>query len=66
MVAPTCVSITEAQQRFAADHGATPGIRAAWSDGSVFFYREAEHGVERWLVDCDGHIRDLAWFRDRH
>jgi hypothetical protein len=54
--------LTRAQLDFADKHGAHAGLSSAVVDGSVFFYREYEAGSERWLVEPDGGISDVAWF----
>ncbi len=52
--------LTTAQMRFAREPGARPGF-ARVRDGSVFFYRDDHAGTERWLVDCQGDVLDVAY-----
>ena len=54
--------LTPAQMRFAREHRARPKL-VRESDGSVFFYRGDYRGTERWLVDSQGDVLDVEYFR---
>jgi hypothetical protein len=60
------LTLTPAQLDFADHHGAHAGLSSAVMEGCVYFYREDEAGSERWLIDPDGDIRDVAWFTPHH
>jgi hypothetical protein len=56
--------LSPAQLRFAESKSARPGTHGLADDGrSVFLYHEDEVGLERWLVDRQGHVLDFASFR---
>ena len=43
-----------------------PGVWAATGAKSVFLYREQPGSAQRWLVNRDGKVLDLAWFHTVH
>jgi hypothetical protein len=56
------LDLTDAQRRFAEAYGAQPGMEASNRPG-VFFYRQEDDRLYRWLVDPDGNIRETDSFR---
>jgi hypothetical protein len=51
---------TEQQQRFAGEHGAILGGRAAMFGRPVFVYRDEGWRTCRWLVDAGGEVVDFV------
>jgi len=54
--------LTPAQQRFAREHSAVPGMCADSSRWTVYMYRTGPLQTTRWLVDAAGNIVDSATF----
>jgi hypothetical protein len=57
--------LSEPQRRFAQEHHARAGERAAGDERLVFMYRRDERGTHRWLIDDAGQVYDSAWFAER-
>jgi hypothetical protein len=55
-------ALTEAQERFAREHAATPGGSASSNRTWIFMYREEPTGALRWLVGPDGAVLDCKLF----
>ena len=59
---PKSSRLSDAQARFAANHGAHLGIGTASPDGMVYLYREEPWATYRWLVDRLGRAFDFDRF----
>jgi hypothetical protein len=54
--------LSSAQERFAQEHDARPGMQAA-DHRAVFLYHDDPCGTQRWLVDAAGRAQEFETFR---